>query len=147
MYIQWSLSIMVTVLADHLLYNSQVPKWLLVYISTCASRSPVYNSHFLWARGWTIIDRFHCDYCICQFLLLAHAHCRLRRSSRADATTAALTSGALVWLCLSASQDTDHFSMAVLQTTLPGKEITSRCHCLGALFLMNLPRINSITKA
>ncbi len=26
-------------------------KWPSVYISTCASRSPLYNSHLLWARG------------------------------------------------------------------------------------------------
>ncbi len=65
-------------------------------VLTCASRSPLYNSHFLWAPRVTIIDRFHCSSSSgssssssatynCSSLF--HSHCRTCHSPRSVEVT------------------------------------------------------------
>ena len=56
---------MVTVLAGHLFLTARLlsPKGSTVCISTCANRSPLYNSQFFWVPRVTTIDRFHCNGC------------------------------------------------------------------------------------
>ena len=82
------------------------------------SMHDLYLHHFSWPRPWVLslysklmrYGGFLTCCCSC-------AHYRPPKWSRAGATTAVWTFGALVWLCLSASLDEDHFFMEAHQTT------------------------------